>query len=239
MLHEGLGSLSLWKDFPEHLAAATGCRVLVYSRHGYGGSSILSAPRDPHYMHDEARVWLPQILRRLEVRGPVLFGHSDGASIALIHAAQPSAQLSGLILLAPHVRVEDLTVASIAKARAAFETTDLPLRLARHHRDAQATFRGWNDIWLDAAFRGWNIEGLLGAIRCPLLAIQGREDEYGTLEQVEILRRAVAGSVLRVLEDCRHSPHRDQPQAVLDAARDFIAGLRGNLSAALSAGARS
>lgn len=225
MLHEGLGSLSLWKDFPEHLAAATGCRVLVYSRHGYGGSSILTATREPGYMHDEARVWLPQILRRLGVRRPVLFGHSDGASIALIHAAEPTAELAGLILLAPHVMVEDLTLASIAKARVAFETTDLPQRLARHHRDVQATFRGWNDIWLDAAFRNWNIEGLLGAIRCPLLAVQGREDEYGTLEQVEILRRAVAGSEVRMLEHCRHSPHRDQPQAVLDAARDFLARL--------------
>ncbi|MGA9028285.1 MAG: alpha/beta hydrolase [Steroidobacteraceae bacterium] len=225
MLHEGLGSMSLWRDFPERLAAATGCRVLIYSRHGYGGSSLLTAPRNADYMHEEARVWLPQILRQLGVRRPVLFGHSDGASIALIHAALPGAELSGLILLAPHVMVEDLTVAAIEQARDAFRTTDLRKRLARHHRDVESTFRGWNDIWLHPAFRGWNIEALLGAVRCPVLAIQGRDDEYGTLAQLEILRRAVPGTAVQVLEDCRHSPHRDQPVAVLTASREFIAAL--------------
>jgi pimeloyl-ACP methyl ester carboxylesterase len=223
MLHEGLGSLSLWKDFPERLAAATGCRVLVHSRHGYGGSSSLHAPRGTDYMHEEARVWLPRLLRALEVRRPILFGHSDGASIALIHAAQPDADVAALILLAPHVMVEDLTVRNIERARIAFRETDLKERLARHHHDAEATFRGWNDIWLDPAFRTWNIEALLGAIRCPVLAIQGREDEYGTLEQLEILRRALPETEFQVLENCRHSPHRDQPQAVLDATREFLA----------------
>ena len=126
---------------------------------------------------------------------------------------------------APHVMVEDLTIASIEQARTVFDATDLRQRLARHHRDAVATFRGWNDIWLDPAFRRWNIEALLGAITCPVLALQGREDEYGTLEQLEILRRTVPGAEVRVLENC-HSPHRDQPDAVLDAARDFTARLR-------------
>lgn len=225
MLHEGLGSMSLWKDFPERLAAATGTRVLVYSRHGYGGSSTLTAPRKTDYMHEEARVWLPLILEQLGVRRPVLFGHSDGASIALIHAAEPEARLAGLMVLAPHVMVEDLTVASIEQARTAFDSTDLRQRLARHHRDVEVTFRGWNDIWLDPAFRRWNIEGLLGAIRVPLLAIQGRDDEYGTLEQVEILRRAVPGAELQVLDHCGHSPHRDRPEAVLTAARVFTAAV--------------
>jgi pimeloyl-ACP methyl ester carboxylesterase len=225
MLHEGLGSLSLWKDFPERLAAATGARVLAYSRHGYGESSILTAPRDPQYMHEEARLWLPQLLERLGVQRPVLFGHSDGASIALIHAAEPAANLAGLIALAPHVMVEDLTVTNIDQARLAYTNTDLRRRLARHHRNVDATFRGWNDIWLDPAFRSWNIEPLLGAIRCPVLAIQGREDEYGTLEQLHALQRALPAAEVLVLEDCRHSPHRDRPQAVLDAARLFIARL--------------
>jgi pimeloyl-ACP methyl ester carboxylesterase len=223
MLHEGLGSLSLWKEFPEQLAAVTGCRILAYSRHGYGESSSLQAPRAADYMHEEGRVWLPRLLRALEVRRPILFGHSDGASIALIHAAQPDADVAGLIALAPHVMVEDLTLRNIERARIAFRETDLKQRLARHHRDAEATFRGWNDIWLDPAFRLWSIEALLRAIHCPVLAIQGRKDEYGTLEQLEILRRALPDTELKVLENCRHSPHRDQPQAVLDATREFLA----------------
>jgi len=222
MLHEGLGSVSMWRDFPERLAAATQCRVLVYSRYGYGRSSVLATPRTPDYMHDEARVWLPKVLEHLEVRAPILFGHSDGASISLIYAALPTAAVSGVIALAPHVKVEDITVSSIAAARVAYETTDLRARLARYHDDVDATFWGWNRIWLDPAFRGWNIEELLPAIRAPVLAIQGLDDEYGTLEQVESIRRRRPGTEVLALSKCRHSPHRDQPDAVLAATSAFV-----------------
>jgi pimeloyl-ACP methyl ester carboxylesterase len=225
MLHEGLGSVSMWRDFPERLAGATGCRTLVYSRLGYGRSSALDAPRRVDYMHEEANVWLPAILERLQVRRPVLFGHSDGASIALIRAANPDSELSGIIALAPHVKVEDLTVRSIEDAKSAYLHTDLRVRLGRHHGDVDSAFWGWNRIWLDPAFRSWNIESLLPAIRSPILAIQGADDEYGTLEQVASIGRALPDSQSLLLPACRHSPHRDQPEAVLAAAGDFIARL--------------
>jgi pimeloyl-ACP methyl ester carboxylesterase len=222
MLHEGLGSVSMWREFPEQLARATGCRTLVYSRHGYGGSLPLDAPRRMDYMHDEARTWLPAILKRLEIRRPVLFGHSDGASIALIHAAMPGNEVAGIIALAPHVKVEELTVRSIAAAKAAYLETDLRARLGRYHADVDSAFWGWNRIWLDPEFRNWNIEALLPSIRCPLLAIQGEDDEYGTMEQVASIMRAVANSRMLALPACRHSPHRDQPQGVLRAAQEFV-----------------
>jgi pimeloyl-ACP methyl ester carboxylesterase len=225
MLHEGLGSVSMWREFPEQLAQATGCRTLVYSRHGYGGSSPLDAPRRVNYMHEEARRWLPAILVRLGVRRPVLLGHSDGASIALIHAASPESDVAGIIALAPHVKVEDLTVRSIAAAQAAYLDTDLRTRLGRHHADVDGAFWGWNRIWLDPAFRSWNIESLLPAVRCPILAVQGEDDEYGTMEQIASIARAAPDSRLLALPACRHSPHRDQPRAVLAAARDFVARL--------------
>jgi pimeloyl-ACP methyl ester carboxylesterase len=225
MLHEGLGSVSMWWDFPEQLAAATGCRTLVYSRHGYGGSSPLAAPRRVDYMHEEARVWLPAILQRLGIRRPVLFGHSDGASIALIHAAAEENEVAGIIALAPHVKVEDLTVRSIGAAKTAYLETDLRARLGRHHTDVDSAFWGWNRIWLDTAFRDWNIEGLLPSIRCPILAIQGEDDEYGSLEQIASVSRAAPDAKSIALPDCRHSPHRDQPQAVLAAAKEFVAAV--------------
>jgi pimeloyl-ACP methyl ester carboxylesterase len=225
MLHEGLGSVSMWRDFPERLAQATGCRTLVYSRHGYGGSSPLDAPRTVDYMHEEARIWLPAILARLEIRRPVLFGHSDGASIALIYAAGVKSEIAGIIALAPHVKVEDLTVRSIGAAKTAYLETDLRKRLSRHHADVDSVFWGWNRIWLDPDFRAWNIEDLLASIRCPILAIQGQNDEYGTLEQIASIERAAPDSRALVLPSCRHSPHRDQPQAVLDAAQEFVSGL--------------
>jgi pimeloyl-ACP methyl ester carboxylesterase len=225
MLHEGLGSVSMWREFPEQLAHATGCRTLVYSRQGYGRSSPLDAPRRVDYMHEEARLWLPAMLVRLGIRRPVLFGHSDGASIALIHAASPESDVAGVIALAPHVKVEELTVHSISAAKSAYLDTDLRTRLSRHHADADAAFWGWNRIWLEPAFRSWNIEALLPAIRCPILAIQGDEDEYGTMEQIASIARAAPDARLLPLPACRHSPHRDQPQAVLAAAREFVAGL--------------
>jgi pimeloyl-ACP methyl ester carboxylesterase len=225
MLHEGLGSVSTWREFPEQLARATGCRTLVYSRHGYGRSSPLDAPRRVDYMHEEARVWLPAILKRLGVREPVLFGHSDGASIALINAAAPDSEVAGIIALAPHVKVEDLTVRSIDEARTAYLETDLRARLSRHHANVDSAFWGWNRIWLDPAFRSWNIEKLLPSIRCPILAIQGEDDEYGTMEQIDSISRTASGAKSLALPACRHSPHRDQPRAVLAAAKEFVAGL--------------
>lgn len=224
MLHEGLGSVSMWREFPEQLARATGCRTLVYSRHGYGSSSPLDAPRRVEYMHEEAYV-LPEILERLGIRRPVLFGHSDGASIALIQAASPESEVAGIIALAPHIKVEDLTVCSIAAAKTAYLETDLRARLSRHHADVDSTFWGWNRVWLDPAFRSWNIEALLPSIRCPILAIQGEDDEYGTMEQIASIARAAPDSRLLAVPACRHSPHRDQPQAVLAAAQEFVADI--------------
>jgi pimeloyl-ACP methyl ester carboxylesterase len=221
MLHEGLGSVSMWRDFPERLAEATGMRTLVYSRRGYGRSSPLDAPRDVSYMHEEAHRWLPAVLSHLGIRRPLLFGHSDGASIALIYAAGAGSEAAGVVALAPHVKVEDLTVHGIAAAKTAYLQTDLPARLGRHHADVDSTFWGWNRIWLDPAFRTWNIEALLPSIRCPVLAIQGEEDEYGTMEQIASIARAVPNARLLALANCRHSPHRDRPDAVLSAAAEF------------------
>jgi pimeloyl-ACP methyl ester carboxylesterase len=225
-LHEGLGSVALWKDFPRELAHAVGCNALVYSRRGYGQSSGLTAPRAPDFMHTEALEVLPAVLDALEVRDPILFGHSDGASIALIHAGGSNRAVRGLIVLAPHVLIEDRCVASIAAARAGFRAGDLRTRLAPYHADAEGAFRGWCDIWLDPRFRHWNIEAEVARIRCPLLAIQGYDDEYGTMEQIERIARLVADTDLLKLQDCRHSPHRDQPAAVIAAAARFIDRLR-------------
>ncbi|HWQ38223.1 MAG TPA: alpha/beta hydrolase [Burkholderiales bacterium] len=222
-LHEGLGSVALWKRFPARVAEHTGCRALVYSRYGYGRSDRLAAPRGADYMHREALDVLPELLERLGVDAPVLIGHSDGASIALIYAGTEGRRTRGLVLLAPHVFVEELTVRSIAQARVAFETTDLAQRLGRYHDDAHATFRGWNDIWLHPDFRNWNIERCLPSIRAPLLLIQGRDDQYGTLAQLDAIARQVSGPVeTLVLDDCAHSPHVDQPEATLSAIAGFV-----------------
>jgi len=221
-LHEGLGSVSLWRDFPSSVAARTGCPVLVYSRYGHGNSEILDGPRNVNYMHDEALEVLPELLEKLSIRAPVFLGHSDGGSIALIYAGAYD-RLKGLILLAPHVFVEEISVTSIAAAKVAFETTDLPMRMQRHHRDAEKAFWGWNNIWLHTDFRSWNIEEYLPRITCPVLAIQGFEDEYGTMAQLEAIRNQTAGSVeILELPNCKHSPHRDQPDLVLEAVAAFI-----------------
>jgi pimeloyl-ACP methyl ester carboxylesterase len=225
MLHEGLGSVSMWKDFPEQLARATGCGVLVYSRYGHGKSDRLREPRPVEFMHHEATVTLPALLEQLAIMQPILLGHSDGGSIALIYTATAAASPQALILEAPHVFVEDLTVQSIAKIRDVYKTTDLPQKLARHHDHAGETFWGWNDVWLDPAFRSWNIEDCLSSIRCPLLVIQGSEDEYGTLAQVDTIKRGVPHARTLVLSKCGHSPHRDQPTATLEAIREFVGKL--------------
>ena len=226
-LHEGLGSVSLWKDFPARVAEVTGCPVTVYSRYGSGNSDLLKEPRAVRYMHDEALQSLPDLLSQLKVENPILVGHSDGGSIAIIYAGVHN-QVRGLVLLAPHVFVEGLSVASIAEAKVKFETTNLPEKLARHHRDASRTFWGWNDIWLHPEFRNWNIEEYLPRITCPALVIQGLEDQYGTMAQVEAIRKQSAGPVqVLALEDCRHSPQRDQPEKVLEAVGKFVAAVVG------------
>ncbi len=227
LLHEGLGSVSLWRDFPAQLAAATGCYTLVYSRLGYGQSDLLEGLRQPDYMHREALEVLPQVLAARGIAKPVLVGHSDGGSIALIHAGAGRWPVAGVVTLAAHVFVEDLTIASIAAAKLAYTSTDLPQKLGRHHRDVDKTFWGWNHIWLDPRFRAWNIESYLAGINCPLLAIQGEQDEYGTKRQVEAINAQVQGSRQLMLADCRHSPHRDQPQACLAAIVEFVASLGG------------
>ena len=228
-LHEGLGSVSMWKDFPQRLCDATGCRGLVYSRPGYGASTPRAADEHwgPDFMHRQARQVLPALLRALAIdplaTPPWLFGHSDGASIALLYAASFPAALAGAVLLAPHIRVEPISLASIEKARLAYRDGALRDRLARYHANPDSAFHGWNDAWLAPAFRGWTIEAELDTIACPLLAIQGLDDEYGTLEQIRGIARRVPGTRLLELAGCGHSPQRDQAEAVIAATAAFMA----------------
>jgi pimeloyl-ACP methyl ester carboxylesterase len=223
LLHEGLGSVAMWRDFPARLAAATGCRTLVYSRYGYGQSDLLQEAFGIDYMHREARATLPELLAALQIENPLLVGHSDGASIALLHAGAGH-KVAGLVLMAPHCFVEDISIRSIAAAKVAFETTDLPAKLGKYHRDVNRTFWRWNNIWLHPDFRAWKIEDCLPLIRAPILAIQGEDDEYGTMAQIAALERqatASPGVELLKLADCRHSPHRDQTLAVIEAIARF------------------
>ena len=226
-LHEGLGSVSMWRGFPKQLCDALGWRGLVYSRPGYGRSTPRAAQDAlaPDFMHRQALEVLPALLAALgidaQAQPPWLLGHSDGGSIALLHAAAYPNCVAGAVVLAPHILVEELSVASIAKARAAYAETDLRERLARHHDDPDSAFRGWNDIWLHPAFRAWSIEAEIAAIRCPLLAVQGLDDEYGTLAQIRGIARRVAQTRLLELPDCGHSPHRDQPAALIRAVAAF------------------
>jgi pimeloyl-ACP methyl ester carboxylesterase len=227
-LHEGLGSVAMWKEFPQRLCDVAGCRGLVYSRPGYGRST----PRDRDeawgldFMHRQAQQVLPALLAALGVDTsadkPWLFGHSDGGSIALLHAAAFPERVAGTIVLAPHILVEDLSVTSIAKAREAYLSTDLKTRLAKYHDDPDSAFWGWNRIWLDDGFPRWSIEALLPGITGPVLAIQGHDDPYGTMAQIDGIARALPRTELLKLPGCGHSPHRDQPEAVIQAARDFI-----------------
>ena len=223
-LHEGLGSIRQWRDFPARLAAATGSRALVYDRYGYGQSDVLAEPRrTARFMHDEALETLPQILDALKITNPILVGHSDGASIALIHAGAWHA-VRGVVAMAPHVFIEPICLSSIRTATVAFENTDLPEKLARHHRDARSTFYGWASVWLDPQFEGWDIrDDYLPNIRCPVLAIQGYDDEYGTMQQLDEIAQRVKGPCeLLKLEHCGHAPFRDQPEAVLLKTIQFI-----------------
>jgi len=221
-LHEGLGSISQWRDFPERIVAGTGLPAIVYARYGHGQSDVLREPHGVDFMHREALESLPEFLRALGIARPILIGHSDGASIALIYAGAGH-PLQGLVAMAPHVFVEDISIEGIVAAKRAFETTDLPQKLARHHRDPVKTFYGWNDVWLAPEFRSWNIESVLPAIQCPLLAIQGHDDEYGSMAQVDAIARQAGGPVeVLKLEDCGHSPHQDQPQIVAKAIVEFV-----------------
>jgi pimeloyl-ACP methyl ester carboxylesterase len=219
-LHEGLGSIAMWKDFPSRCAQACGCDALVYSRYGYGKSDPLKGPRAVDYMHREALDVLPELLSKLGVERPVLFGHSDGASIALIHAAEQPA--AGVIVLAPHVMVEEVAVVGIRSINKLFESGALRDKLARYHDHPESAFWGWSDIWLKPEFRGWNIEEYLPKIQCPVLAIQGFDDEYGTMEQIHRIAAAVPRIETLKLEKCQHSPHRDQAESVIQAVVRFL-----------------
>lgn len=221
-LHEGLGSISQWRDFPGRIARDTGLPAIVYARYGYGQSDLLEQPFGVDFMHGEALDALPELLRVLGIEQPILIGHSDGASIALIYAGAGHAPRA-LVALAPHVFVEDISIEGIVAAKRTFESTDLPQKLARHHRDANKTFYGWNDIWLAPAFRSWNIESFLPAIKCPLLAIQGYGDAYGSMAQLDAIARQAGGPVeLLKLEDCGHSPQKDQPEFVARTVAEFV-----------------
>jgi pimeloyl-ACP methyl ester carboxylesterase len=225
MLHEGLGSVSHWKDFPGVLAETTGAGVFLYSRYGHGGSDSLGEPRSVSYMHHEAQVVLPEILRKAGIERPLLLGHSDGASIAILYAGTFPESPAGLVLEAPHVFVEDITVSGIAQARVLYNETDLPQRLGRYHANVDSLFWGWSNIWLDPRFRDWNIESYLDSIRCPVLAIQGAQDEYGTTRQIETIERRIPSAAAIVLDDCKHAPHRDRPEAIVSAIRRFLGAL--------------
>jgi pimeloyl-ACP methyl ester carboxylesterase len=220
-LHEGLGSMGLWQDFPACVAAATGRRTLVYSRFGHGQSDPPPVPRTRAFMHAEAREVLPRLLAAWDVERPVLIGHSDGASIALIHAAEHP--VTALVCIAPHVFVEQRSLAEIRRARTLYEQGGRRERMAAHHRDVDAAFYGWNDVWLDPGFKSWNIEELLSAIEVPVLLIQGEEDPYGTLAQIDSVARRVRGPVERLVLPCRHAPHVQAPAETLAAVTQFVA----------------
>jgi pimeloyl-ACP methyl ester carboxylesterase len=227
-LHEGLGSLAMWKDFPRMLCEAANVRGLVFSRPGYGRSTPRAAEErwEVDYLHRQAWEVLPAFLAAvgLDTSGapPWLLGHSDGGSIALLYASRFPRAVAGVIGLAPHLFVEPVSVTSIEAVRESYRETDLRERLAKYHDDVDSAFWGWNRIWLDLRFREWNIEAELGSIECPVLAIQGHDDEHGTLAQVHELRRHVPWARLVELEECRHSPHRDQPERVVESVVEFM-----------------
>lgn len=225
LLHEGLGCVEMWRDFPQLVARATACRTVAYSRFGHGRSDPLDAPRPHYYLHDEALVYLPEVLAALDLAHAVLIGHSDGASIALIHAGACRRSVAGVVAMAPHEFVEDVTLEGIRAAVDGWDASGLRQRLEGYHRDPLGVFRAWHETWLDPAFRGWNIEPYLPGIRCPLLAIQGYDDEYATMAQLDAIA-AGAGAAARLeqlrLADCGHAPHRDQPEQVLSATARFV-----------------
>jgi pimeloyl-ACP methyl ester carboxylesterase len=246
LLHEGLGSVALWRDVPCRLAEATGWGVFAYSRFGYGNSDTTPLPRPMTYMHHEAHVVLPEVLRGAGIRRAVLIGHSDGGSIAAIYAGTPVSSFSGisaregpgaprldgiallgLVTIAAHFFVEDLNIASIRQIAASYETGDLRQRLARYHRDVDVAFRGWNDAWLDPRFRAFDITGFLPAVQVPILALQGADDPYGTDEQLKVFAANVRAPIqTRLIPGAKHSPHLEAKDATLAAISDFIADLK-------------
>jgi pimeloyl-ACP methyl ester carboxylesterase len=222
LLHEGLGSVAMWRGFPAAVAQRTGRRVMAYSRYGHGASDPPPAPHTVRFMHDEAHL-LPTVLDAADVATAILLGHSDGGSIALIAAAEFPKRVQALILEAPHVFVEEVSLRSIERMQRLYAGADLRERLGRYHANVDTAFHGWNDVWLDPAFRDWNLEEYLPRISCPVLLIQGEDDEYGSIAQVDAIARGVSGTVERlVLPACGHSPHRDQPDRVLDAIERFV-----------------
>jgi pimeloyl-ACP methyl ester carboxylesterase len=223
LLHEGLGSVGLWREFPEALNAATGRRLIAFSRYGHGRSEPPPRPRTPAFFHEEALEVLPEVLAQLDAPEPILVGHSDGASIALIHAGHHS--VTGIALLAPHVIVEDVTVTEIRAARDRFTDGDLRARMARHHDDVDAAFWGWCNVWLDPAFRDWSLEEDAARVECPALLIQGRDDPYGTLEQLDRIQARVRGPVQRLVVPGGHSPQLEAADEVLAAIAAFAGGL--------------
>jgi pimeloyl-ACP methyl ester carboxylesterase len=222
LLHDGLGSVSAWRDFPELLHEATGRRVIAYSRFGHGTSDPPPAPRTPAFFHEEAHDVLPEVLRQLDADEPVLVGHSDGGSIALVHAGKHP--VSALVLLAPHVVVEDVTLEAIRKTRESFETGDLRERLSRHHDHPDLAFNGWCDVWLDPAFRSWTLEADAEKVDRPVLLVQGVDDPYGTLDQLDRIEARVRGPVVRRLVPGGHRLHRDAPEEVLQEVARFLDG---------------
>ena len=223
LLHEGLGCVGLWNDFPEKLAAATGTGVFVYSRAGYGKSSPVSLPRPLSYMHDEARETLPKLLDAIGFRRGLLIGHSDGASIAAVYAgSHQDHRVGGLVLIAPHFFTEDPGIASIVEARKVYESGDLRARLARWHDDVDNAFKGWNGAWLDPQFRKWDITEFLAYIRVPVLIVQGEDDQYGTVKQIEVAERDCYCPVeVALLPGAKHSPQREAPDVTLTTIADF------------------
>jgi pimeloyl-ACP methyl ester carboxylesterase len=224
MLHEGLGCVGLWGDFPDKLQAATGAGVFVYSRAGYGASSKAELPRPVSYMHDEALDVLPKILDAIGFRRGLLLGHSDGASIATIYAGGvQDHRVRGLVLIAPHFVVEDISVKSIAEIGQTYATTDLKAKLSRWHSDVDNAFRGWNDAWLDPAFRDWDITESLAYLRVPVAIIQGEDDQYGTVAQIEAAQRDCYCPVdVEMLSGARHVPQREAPEKTLSVISDYV-----------------
>ena len=224
MLHAGLSCIDGWRSFPEKLVEVTGLSALVYSRYGYGQSDPLRESRNSQYLHHEAEVVLPQVLAKFGITRPVLFGHSDGATIALLYAAKFPDSPIAVIAEAPHVFVEDITIAGLLEAKKAFEEERSALKtgLKKYHIDAVGTFQGWNDIWLNPAFRSWNIVSELDTISCPILLIQGNEDQYGTIAQLEAIKSKAPQAEVLMIRECMHSPHQDQELKVLESSGDFL-----------------
>ncbi len=224
LLHEGLGSVSLWRDFPEKLAKVSGCGVFAFSRQGYGQSDPVDLPRPIDYMQREAKEVLPLVLKDIGVQKYVLLGHSDGASIAAVYGGHfDDPHLNGLVLFAPHFFTEADGLASIAEAKTTFENTDLKTRMARHHKDPENAFRGWNDAWLNPEFKAWDICKYISDIKVPVLAVQGEDDQYGTMAQLDVLEARLPTPLNRLeLEGCQHQPHFNRPNSTLKAVVAFL-----------------